>query len=690
MRAWVAPMIMLAAACIPAHGRPLTAIDLAKMSRVSDPHISPDGTRVLYSVTRADYARNKYVSAVWSASLDRHGIPERLPISAGGASNPRWSPDGRAIYFLSGRSGSSQVWKSDASGDHPLEVTHLPLAVGSFELSPDGRWLVVSMAVYPDCGTAQCTVARDKKKRSSGLHGEVFHRLYVRYVDAWIDSKRNHLFSLQLNAAGVGESNPIALMAHLDGDTPEKRWGTDVDYDISPDGRSVFFSALIAGRREAWSDNFDIWRSPIDGSAPPVDLTKSNPAADAHPAISPDGRQLAYCAGTLSAQPLAQFVDHIRVMDLGSGATRDVAPGVSLECFGGGGLEWTRDGRSLVTVVEEAGANRLMQVDAKSGAAQPLTSGGTVADYDVGAKTLVFVRGSFVRPPELYRLRGDLRVVQLTDLAARDLHDVKLVDVTPFEFKGWNGDTVHGYVFPPYGATAGHRYPVAFLIHGGPQEAWDDNSGYGWNPQLYAGAGYAVVMINFHGSSGYGEAFSDAVTNHWGDRPLEDLQKGWSAARAQFPYLDGSRACAVGPSYGGYMVYWIAGVWNEPWRCLVAHDGVFDTRMFSYSSDIVGIMGLEFGGYAYQHPENYERFNPVDHVSDWSKPIMMIHSGRDYRVPLEQGLGAFAAAQLRGVPSELLYFQDEEHELVLPRDLVQWQSMIDAWLRKWTVDASGR
>ena len=414
MRALVASLIMLAVACVPAHSRPLTAMDLAKMSRVSDPQISPDGTRVLYSVTQADYVRNKYVSAVWLASLEGHGSPERLSISTRGASNPRWSPDGRSIYFLSSRSGSNQVWKSDAGGDHPMQVTRLPLAVGSFKLSPDGRWIVVSMAVYPDCGTPRCTVERDKEERSSGLHGKVFRSLYVRYVDAWIDGKRNHLFSLQLDAAGLAGGDSIALMAHLDGDTPEKRWGTDVDYDISPDGRFVFFSALIAGRSEAWSDNFDIWRSPIDGSRPSADLTKSNPAADAHPVISPDGRQLAYCAGRPSDQPLAQFVEHIRIMDISSGVTREVAPGVSLECFGGGGLEWTRDSRGVVTVVEAAGANRLIKVDVKSGAARLLTAGGTVTDYDVGAKALVFVRGSFVRPPELYELRGDVRVTQLT------------------------------------------------------------------------------------------------------------------------------------------------------------------------------------------------------------------------------------------------------------------------------------
>ena len=391
MRAFAVALVLLAVAGGAANSRPLTAVDLSKMSRVSDPHVSPDGTRVIYSVTRTDYARNTYVSAVWWVNLDGHARPERLPISRGGASNPRWSPDGHSIYFLSRRAGSSQVWKSDARGDHPMQVTHVPLAIDSFKLSPDGRWLVVSMAVYPACGTARCTVERDKEGRSSGLHGEIFRKLYVRYVDAWIDGKRNHLFSLPLNAAGVAEGSPIALMAHLDGDSPEKRWGTDVDYDISPDGRFVFFSALVAGRTEAWSDNFDIWRSSIDGATPAVDLTKSNPASDVHPALSPDGRQLAYCAGNSSLQPLAQFVDHIRVMDLGNGSTRDVAPGLSLVCFGGG-LEWTRDGRSVVTVVEEAGANRLTGVDVKSGATRFLTAGGTVTDYDVGAKTLVFAR----------------------------------------------------------------------------------------------------------------------------------------------------------------------------------------------------------------------------------------------------------------------------------------------------------
>ena len=225
---------------------------------------------------------------------------------------------------------------------------------------------------------------------------------------------------------------------------------------------------------------------------------------------------------------------------------------------------------------------------------------------------------------------------------------------------------------------------MAFLIHGGPQGSWLDDFHYRWNPQTYAGAGYAVVAIDFHGSTGYGQAFTDAISGHWGDRPLEDLQKGWAAAQSQFPFLAADRACALGASYGGYMVYWMAGVWAKPWKCFVDHDGVFDTRFMYYATEELWFEETEYGGTQYEHPANYERFNPLNHVADWSVPMLVVQGDRDYRVTPDQGVAAFTALQRRGVPSEFLHFPDENHWVLKPQNSVQWHDTVEAWLQRWT------
>ena len=261
-------------------------------------------------------------------------------------------------------------------------------------------------------------------------------------------------------------------------------------------------------------------------------------------------------------------------------------------------------------------------------------------------------------------------------------------DFEPLEFKGWNGDTVHGYVMKPYGFETGHKYPVAFLIHGGPQGSWVNDFHYRWNPQTYAGAGFAVVVIDFHGSTGYGQAFTDSISGHWGDRPLEDLKKGWAAALEKFPFLAGDRACALGASYGGYMINWIAGNWTAPesgpWKCLVSHDGDFDNRMMAYATEELWFSEWENGGTPWDHPEEIERFNPAAHVGDWKVPMLVIHGAKDYRIPAEQGIAAFTALQRRGIPSEFLYFPDENHWVLKPQNSLQWHDTVGRWIKKWT------
>ena len=484
---------------------------------------------------------------------------------------------------------------------------------------------------------------------------------------------------LKLDAQGRAAGAPVPLTPGFDGDVPGKPFGDDADYTISPDGRTVWFSARLAGRTEPFSTDFDVYRVPVDGSAAPVDLTADNKAWDAGPVPSPDGRMLAYRAMKRPGFEADRFT--VRLMDVATGRSRELTGAWDRSA---GPLQWSPDGRALYTTADDDGATKLFRIDAASGAATAVTRTGHVTAFEPAVTGgLVTAQDSMAAPARLY-----LQPLAGGEARALTPVDPRLAGVTPaaydrFRFKGWNGDTVSGWIVKPVGYQPGRRYPVAFLIHGGPQGTWEDGWSYRWNPQVYAARGYGVVMVDFHGSTGYGQAFTDAISGHWGDRPLEDLQHGWAAALKQAPWLDGGRACALGASYGGFMTYWIAGVWNQPWRCLVDHDGVFDDRTMGYSTEELWFSTWEHGGpdhLPWRDPAAYERFNPVDHVKDWPKPILVIHSEHDYRIPEEQGLAAFTAAQTRGIESRFLTFPDENHWVLKPANSLLWHRTVLDWL----------
>jgi dipeptidyl aminopeptidase/acylaminoacyl peptidase len=661
--------------------RPFTAKDLATLERVSNPKLSPDGHHIVYDLRTTDYEGNKSVHALWLIDLDHAGEgAHRLAASDGGATDPYWSPDSKAIYFASSRSGGNQIWRTDLAGAQAVQVTQLPLDAGAFRVTPDGKHLVVGVAVFPDCDTLGCTKSRMDAKAANKASGVVYDKLFVRHWDEWADGTRNALWLLALDDAGKAVGAPVPLMKGFDGDSPSKPFGGNEDFAVSPDGGSVIFSARLAGRTEPWSTNFDLWRVPLDGSKAPENLTPGNPAWDAGPVFSPVGSVLAYRAMKRPGFEADRY--GVMLRDMKTGETHEIAAGwdASPEA-----LQWSADGKTLFATAEDVGQLRIFAIDIAKGTVKPLTGDGHVAAFDAGAKGIVYAASALDSPDQLYRI--GLTGGHPSQLTRHDMQQLKGIGFGAYEqfsFPGWNGETVHGYIVKPFGFRDDGKYPVALLIHGGPQGSMANSFHYRWNAEAFAGAGYAAVMIDFHGSTGYGQAFTDAISTHWGDRPLEDLQKGLAFALSKYRFLDSGRVCALGGSYGGYMVNWIAGNWKAPFKCLITHDGVFDNRMMGYSTEEMWFSEWENGGLPWEHPESFERFNPVDHVADWSLPQLIIHGGRDFRIPDEQGLAAFGALQRKGVPSEFLFFPEENHWVLKPQNSVEWYATVLGWMDRWT------
>lgn len=646
---------------------PFTATDLVSLARVSDPQVSPDGRFVAYVLRETDLEANRGRSDLWLADLDAPGAaPRRLTRDPANDTSPRWAPDGRAIFFLSARSGSSQVWRLPLAGGDAAAVTSLPQDVDSFKVSPVGDRLVFSMAVKPPSKAGEAALEQDKG------NGQLYDKLFVRHWDTWADGSRSHLFSARLEAGRLA-GTPIDLSASLDGDVPSKPFGGDEEYAISPDGKRVVFSLRVAGRTEPWSTNFDLYEIGIDGGAM-RNLTAANPAWDTRPVFLANG-DLAWLAMERPGFESDRF--HVVLRSAQSGVARPLTLAWDRSVAD---LGASRDGKHLLATADDMGQHALFAIDPASGKVRKLIGEGQVDGFAPARGGTVFAWANLAAPADLWYLRDGGKPVQLTRANGALLAARSMGAFEQFSFPGWNDETVHGYVMKPANFDPARKYPIAFLVHGGPQSSFANGWGYRWNPQAYAGRGYAVVFIDFHGSTGYGQAFTDSISGDWGGKPFVDLQKGLAAALAKYDWLDGERACSLGASYGGYMQNWIAGNWSDRFRCIVNHDGIFDNRAMYYSTEELWFPEWEFGGPYYTHPDLYGKWDPSRFVGKWRTPMLVIHGGKDYRVPDTQGLSTFTALQRRGIESRLLYFPDENHWVLKPRNSLQWHAVVLDWL----------
>ena len=652
---------------------PFSIHDMLAMDRISDPQVSPDGNWIVFNLRTTDLEANRGRTDLWLIDTDGDNLL-RLTSHPASDYNARWSPCGKYIWFLSTRSGSSQVWGIRVNGGEAVQFTDLPLDAGNLLVSPDGKHIAFTLEVFPEQPTPKATKMRLDKIASRKSTGILYENIFIRHWDTWKDGRRSNLFVMP-TAGGTCRN----LMPGMDADTPSKPFGGPEEISFTPDGSGLVFTARNVGQEEPWSTDFDLYYVPVDGSQPPECLTEENKAWDTGPLFSPDGKQMAY----LAMQRARFEADRFRIVlrSWPSGETNILTENWDRSPSS---LCWSPDSNFLYATASNLGQVSLFAIDASTGNVSTIIEKGHVRSPSFAGDRIIFGMDTLKSPVELYSINPDGSDAQaITQINAEEVAAARMGDYEQFTFKGWNDETVYCYIVKPVDFDSANKYPVAFLIHGGPQGSFGNDFHYRWNPQAYAGAGYAAVMVDFHGSVGYGQDFTDSISGDWGGKPLEDLKKGLAAALERYPWMDRDRVGALGASFGGYMINWIAGNWPDRFLCLVNHDGNLDERMAYFATEELWFPEWDHRGTPWTNPEGYEKHNPVNYVQNWKTPMLVIHGAYDFRVVDTQGIGTFNALQRLGIPSKLLYFPDENHWVLQPHNSILWHETVIGWLNQW-------
>ncbi|MFZ9394651.1 MAG: prolyl oligopeptidase family serine peptidase [Erythrobacter sp.] len=687
----------------PVTSPPMQALDLVAMPRLGPPAVSPDGRFAAYRVTLTDrdtLARSSEWYLIDLANPDAKSTKLDL---GGSAADLVFGQDG-AVYFLSDRAagsedpanpGANRLWRAElkagAAGAAALVADFGATSIDGFKLAPSGKRVAVWAAIARDCPRFGCE--GDGKRH---LPGPGSGRLYdgndgfVRHWDRWTTPGTvNRIFVFDVVDGKVtGDGTPadgIDPASGLKGDAPSLPYGGGEEIAWAPDSSGIYFVARKADVDEPRSTDLDIYWSGLAGAAP-SELTAANAALDTAPAPSPDGRWLAYLAMARPGYEADRQVIQLRYLKTGETRALTQAFDRSFES-----LAWTPDSRWIIATAGDVLDTPAFRIDPRSGKVErlDLMAGNEAHVSNIAALTgerLLFTRDSIGSPHEIYLSQGWQQARPLTDVAMTRTGALASTVTTRFSFVGAGGAKVWGQITRLERQSG--PIPAILYIHGGPQGSFNDSWSNRWNPRALASQGYAVISVDFHGSTGFGQAFTDAINRDWGGKPLEDLKLGFEAALKLDPQIDGGNACAMGASYGGYMVNWIAGMWPDRFKCLVNHNGLFDTRAFYFSTEEQWFPRWDFGGSYADAAATYEKWNPVNHVDKWQTPMLVVLGEKDFRVPYTQGLGAFTALQEREVPAQLLVFPDENHWVLGARNSLQWHNTVFDWLGRWLKPAS--
>ena len=648
---------------------PLTFEDMMKVRRISDPQISPDSRWVAYVQTSVDLNANKKTSHIWLVSMDGGGA-RQLTTGEGSDSRPRWSPDGGRLALISTRGGKSQVWILPVSGGEAHAVTTISTEADGVTWAAKGETLVFTSQVYPDCPDDACNRAGLEQAEHSKVKARLITELLFRHWTDWRDGKYTHVFSV--SAAG-GPARDLTPGRY---DSPTFFLGAPDGYAISPDGSEVCFTS---NRSEppsapAWTTNNDLYLVSSNGGEA-KDITADNPGSDASPQYSPNGRYIAYTSQARNGYESDLF--RLRVYDRETGRVKDLTEGFDqwVEAFA-----WAPDSDTIYFLAPDHTETPVFRTSVSHPKVEKVLDGYN-AEVQVApdGKSLATSRTSLVAPTEIYR--ASLADGSLTELTHANVSLLSELEMNPGESvttAGALGARVQSLLVKPPGFDPNRKYPAIFLIHGGPQGAWEDDWGYRWNAQLFASRGYVVLMTNPHGSTGYGQKFLEEISGDWGGACYQDLMAAADYLE-RLPYVDKERVGAAGASFGGFMINWIAGHTTR-FKALVSHDGVYDQRSMYGETEELWFPQWEFKGLPWEKGSLYEKWSPANFVQNIQTPMLLVEGELDFRVPNGQAFQLFTALQRRGVPSKLLYFPDEGHWVNKPQNSQLWYNTVLGWL----------
>ncbi len=642
----------------------LTFDDFISMKRISDPQMSPDGKVMAVVVTEMDKKNNKSNSDIWLIPLTE-GKPWKLTSSPAADYNPIWAPCGKKIAFISTRSGSPQIWKINPKGGEASQMTDISTGASGIIWSPAGKHLAFISDVYPD--------KTNEKSSSSLIKAEIFDELLFRHWNAWRHGKRNHLFVIPAKGGPAEDITPG------DFDTPPISLGGSHDYVFSPDGKEVCFARNTDPElRKGMGTNNDLFIR--DLSQDSINKITANRANDNSPLYSPDGRYIAFRAMKRPGFEADKYV--LVLYDRGQKSIRRLTDGLDRSV---NEILWAKDNSSLYFTCGAKGRTELYSIYLKTNKISPFLTGHTMDSIRLSpdGHSLYFLKQTINMPRELFSL--DLKsgvVKQITHFNGKLLSGLEMNPVEEFWFKGAAGDKIHGLLLKPPFFDSSKKYPLVMLIHGGPQGAWHDHFHFRWNAQMFAAPGYVVAMVNFHGSTGYGQVFTDSISGDWGGKPYKDIISGLDYLLSTYDFINGKKIGAAGASYGGYMINWIEGH-SDQFSCLISHAGVFDLRSMYGATEELWFPEWEFKGSPWSNPGQYKKWSPSSYVQNFKTPCLVIHGQYDFRVPVTQGFQLFTSLQRMNVPSRMLYFPNEYHFVTKPLNAELWWNTMHKWLAKY-------
>ncbi|MBN1466174.1 S9 family peptidase [candidate division KSB1 bacterium] len=654
--------------------RAMTVDDLWAMRRINEIALSPDGSQIAFGLTQYDMEANSGHTDIWLVS-SQGGEPRQLTFHCKSSTSPQWKPDGQSIAFLSARNGSVQIYALPLDGGEARQLTRFPVDVDDYLWSADGSKIAFSARVHADATSLQQSAEMDKQAEESKIKARIIDDLLFRSWNRWTDGKRTHIFVCDANGENVLDLTPGNF------DAPPLDLGGRQNYVFSPDGAQL---AFVSNRSEmpAANTNNDIYLVPVTGGMS-TNLTGDNKAVDNQPLYSPNGEYIAYRAMARPGFEADQY--EIILYHRRTGEKRALTAALDLSPDQ---VIWSHDSKSLYFNALEQGRQTVHRIDIKSGKIAALIRENMNSDLELSAdgKRLFFKKQSNIMPHEIFvhDVQKD-KSTRLTFVNAKLLNELEINSTEEFRYPLSDGGQCHGLMVKPPFFSAAKKYPLIFLIHGGPQGMWGDEFHYRWNTSMFAAPGYVVVAINPRGSKGYGQAWCDAVSKDWGGAPFDDLMAGLDYVLENFAYIDGSKMVAAGASYGGFMVNWIA-TQTDRFAALISHAGVFDQRSMYGATDELWFPEWEFGGTPYENPELYAKWSPSFYAANFIKiktPMLVIHGQGDYRVPVTQALQTFTALQRYEVPSRLIYFPDETHFVTKPQNARLWWTEVFAWVEKW-------